>query len=74
MNEKAKKTYLPPALVSVTFKLERGYAASGSGPLASIFGLGNTYTSSSDDPWSGSSSGSGNHFGGWTDNGESAWF
>ena len=57
----------------VTFTAERGYAGS-NGPLSGVFRLGNTYSNSGGDAWDGSSSSSGNRFGGgWTDNGESAW-
>lgn len=70
-----RKAYEPPRLTVVTFKIERGYAVSGEGPLAGVFRLGNSFSDGGGDAWDGSSSGSGgNRFGGgWTDNGESAW-
>ena len=69
--DKQKKEYEAPQLTVVTFKTERGYAASGRGILT----LGNAWDNNGGNAWDGSASGgNGGHFGsGWTDNGGSAW-
>ena len=68
-----KKKYEAPQLTVVTFKTEQGYATSSLG-ASGAFGLGDAWSNESSDAWDGSSSSSGNRFGGgWTDNGGSAW-
>ena len=70
MDKQEKKSYVAPQLTAVTFRAERGYAASG---LFGMFQLGHSYSDLGGDAWSGSASSETNSFGGWTDNGNSAW-
>ena len=70
---KVKKHYKSPELTVVTFKMERGFASS-SVDATTAFELGNSWVNENHDAWDGSlPSGGGNRFGGWTDNGNSAW-
>lgn len=71
MEKKVKKNYESPQLTVVTFRTERGYATS-SVSGGGLFGLHDPFLDNGGDAWGGSSGGS-NHFGGWTDNGNSAW-
>lgn len=70
MGKRKKKSYEAPQLTVATFRAERGYAASG---LFNLFGLGDTYNDRGGDAWSDGASSGSNRFGGWSDNGGSAW-
>lgn len=72
MEKKKKQLYQVPELTVVAFQAEQGYSVSsvdGSG----TFGLHAPFRNSEVDAWGGAAGSSGNSFGGWTDNGESAW-
>ncbi len=66
MEKKEKRIYESPQLTVVTFKAERGYAASG-------LRLGNAWTTSVIGAWVGSASGSNDIGTAWTDQGQDAW-
>lgn len=72
LNMEEKKTYEKPQLTVVSFKVEYGYAASGT--LTGVFRLGNSWSNDGIDAWDDEAISGGNRFGGgWVDNGNSAW-
>ncbi len=74
MKEKMKMAYEVPLLTVVSFTIEQGFVASGSSSISGMFGLGRSWSNDDGDAWSGDNSGGGgNRFGGWIDNGGSAW-
>lgn len=67
-----ERNYEKPHLTVVSFKVEKGYAASGD--LSGVFGLGNSWSDDGYNAWDDNVQSGGNHFGGgWIDNGGSAW-
>lgn len=70
MKTTKKKKYTAPYLTVATVRTEQGYATSS---ITRMFRLGDAWSLSAIDPWSGSALEGNNLGGGWTDNGESAW-
>ena len=73
MKEKMKKAYVVPLLTVVSFRIEQGFVASGFSSMSGMFGLGRSWSNDDGDAWDGGNSSGGNRFGGWIDNGGSAW-